>query len=120
MFDFRLSDEGEIELAEISERTYEVIMQKCYPVLDEALGAAELDERSSGYTEKGREAIRRAVEAERTRLWDSQPPPKEADTELGRRIQRQTGAPSVMVNRIVRRVARDILESEAGEGKKPS
>ena len=120
MFDFRLSDEGDIELAEISEHTYEVIMEKCYPVLDEALGKAELDERGSEHSQKGREEIRRAVEAERTRLWASQPPPKEADTELGRQIQRQTGAPSVMVNRMVRRMAKRVLRSEAGEGEKPN
>ena len=120
MFDFRLSDEGDIELAEISERTYELIMEKCYPVLDETLGTTELDERGSEHSQKGREEIRKAVQAERTRLWASQPPPKEADTELGRRIQQQTGAPSVMVNRIVRRMAREILQSEVGESKKPN
>ena len=120
MFDFRLSDEGDIELAEISEHTYEVIMEKCYPVLDEALGTAEFDDQGQGYTQKGQEAIRQAVDCERTRLWDNQPPPKEADTELGRDIQRQTDAPSVMVNRIVRRVAKQVLHSEAGEGEKPN
>jgi len=47
-------------------------------------------------------------------------PPKEAGTELGREIQRRTDAPSVMVNRIVRRVAAQVLQSEAGEGEKPN
>jgi hypothetical protein len=120
MFDFRLSDEGDIDLAQISEHTYEVIMRRCYPVLDEALGTAEFDDQGQGYTQKGQEAIRQAVDCERTRLWESQPPPKEADTELGRRIQHQTGAPSVMVNRIVGRMAKRVLRSEAGEGEKPN
>ena len=120
MFDFRLSDEGDIELAQVGEHTHEVIMDKCYPVLDEALGTAEFDDQCQGYTQKGQEAIRAAVECERTRLWDSQPPPKEADTELGRQIQRQFDAPSVMVNRTVRRMAKKILRSEAGDSEKPN
>jgi hypothetical protein len=120
MFDFRLSDEGEIELAQVGECTHEIIMEKCYPVLDEALGAAEFDDQGQGYTEKGHEAIRQAVECERTRLWDNQPSPKEADTELGRQIQRQFDAPSVMVNRTVRRMATRILRSDAGSNKRPN
>jgi hypothetical protein len=43
MFDFRLDDEGEIELADIGEAAYDHIMQTCYPELNEALNAAELD-----------------------------------------------------------------------------
>ena len=120
MFDFRLSDEGEIGLTQIGEHTHEVIMEKCYPVLDEALGTAEFDDQGCGYTEKGHEAIRKAVECERTRLWDGQPPGKEADTELGRQIQRQFDAPSVMVNRMIRRMAKRALESEAGDSEKPN
>ena len=120
MFDFRLSDEGDIELAQIGEHANEIIMEKCYPVLDETLGTAELDDQGHEHTQKGYEAIRKAVECERTRLWDNQPPPKEADTELGRDIQRQTDAPSVMVNRIVGRMAKRVLRSEAGEGEKPN
>ena len=120
MFDFRLSDQGDIELAQISECTNEIIMETCYPVLDEALGTAELEDQGHEYTQKGHEAIRKGVECERTRLWDKQPPPKDADTQLGREIQRQLDAPSVMVNRMVRRMAKQVLRSEAGEGEKPN
>jgi len=45
---------------------------------------------------------------------------KEADTGLGREIQKQTGAPSVVVNRMVREAARKRLESDDSEGKKPN
>jgi hypothetical protein len=57
---------------------------------------------------------------ERTRLWDSQPPAKEAETGVGREIQKQTGAASVVVNRIVREAAKERLKSKEGEGKKPN
>jgi hypothetical protein len=72
------------------------------------------------YSAKGREQIRVAVEVERTRLRDSQPPAKGAETGIGREIQKQTGAPSVLVNRIVREAARKRLESYEGKGKKPN
>jgi hypothetical protein len=57
---------------------------------------------------------------ERTRLWSSQPPVKEAETELGRGIQKQLGAASVVVNRVVREAAKKRLRSKEGEGKKPN
>jgi hypothetical protein len=119
MFDFRLTDDGDIELTEIGELTHDLVMEKCYPVLNEAFGNAESDEKG-GYTEESRQKIRQAVEKERNRLWDKQPKPKPAATELGRKIQEQTGAPSVLVDRIVRDTGRKILESEQGEEGEPN
>jgi hypothetical protein len=78
MFDFRLSDDGQIELANIGEATCDSIMETCYPELDKALATAEWDETGAGYSVKGNEQIREAVELERTRLWVSQPPVKQA------------------------------------------
>ena len=76
MFDFRLLDDGHIELVNIGESTHELIMEACYPELDKAFASAEWDETGPGfgYSEKGHEQIRKAVELERTRLWSSQPP----------------------------------------------
>jgi hypothetical protein len=34
MFDFRLADDGQIELADVGESTHDCIMQTCYPELD--------------------------------------------------------------------------------------
>lgn len=118
MFDFRLRDDGQIELADIVESAHDCIMETCNPELDKALASAEWDE--TGYSEKGHEQIRKAVELERTRLWSSQPPVKEAETELGRGIQKQLGAASVVIDRIVREAARKRLRSKEGEGKKPN
>jgi hypothetical protein len=113
MFDFRLSDDGQIELAGIGEATQEYIMETCYPELQKTLNAAEGTD-----SEDSREQIRQAVERERTRLWDDQPAAKPAATEVGREIQKQLGAPSVVVDRIVRRIASKRLKSKEGEGKK--
>jgi hypothetical protein len=120
MFDFRLGDDGRIELANIGESTEERIMEACYPKLSDALATAERDETEQDFSEKGREQIREAVELERTRLWGSRPQGKDAETDLGRDIQKQTGAPSIVVNRIVRQVASKRLMSKEGEGKQPN
>jgi hypothetical protein len=120
MFDFRLRDDGEIELADIGEATYDFILGTCYPELEKALSEAESDENGSGFSSEGQERIRHAVERERTRLWDGQSPAKKAETELGRDIQKQTGAASVLVNRIVRQAATKRLQSKEVQGKKPN
>jgi len=120
MFDFRLNDHGQIQLANVGEATRDCVMETCYPELDRALATAELDETGAGYSVKGNARIREAVEIERTRLWVNQPPAKEADTGLGREIQKRTGVPSSLVNRMVREAVRNRLESDDGEGKKPN
>lgn len=120
MFDFRPGDDGQIELADIGEATHACIIETCYPELNKALATFEGDETGPDYPEKRQEQIREAVELERTRLWDSQASAREAETGLGREIQKQTGAASVVVNRIVREAARKRLKSTEGEGKKPN
>ena len=115
MFDFRLSDDGQIELGGIGEATEEYIMETCYPELQKAVSTAEGDD-----SDVSQRQIREAVERERARLWDNQPPVKPAATQLGREIQKQLGAPSVVVDRIVRQVASKRLKSKEGEGKKPN
>ena len=120
MFDFRLSDDGKIELANIAESTEDHIMKICYPDLSNALAKAEWDDNGQAYSEEGRKQVRDAVESERKRLWEGQPPAKEAETLVGRDIQRQLGAASVVVNRIVQGAARKRLKSKDGDGGKPN
>ena len=74
MFDFKLRDDGQLELADIGEFTHGCIMETCYPELDNAFATAEWDETGLDYSAKGRERIRAAVESERTRLRVSQSP----------------------------------------------
>jgi hypothetical protein len=118
MFDFRLNDDGRVELADIGEAAEEFIMETCYPELQKALGAAESE--SAENPLKYQEQIREAVERERNRLWDNQPAPKRAETQVGRDIQKQLGAAGVVVNRIMREVVNKRLQSKEGEGKKPN
>ena len=92
MFDFRLRDDGQIELVDIGESTHDCIMEACYPDLDKAFATVECDEAGLDFSEKGRQQIREAVELERTRFWDSQPPAKQAETGLGRQIQSEFSA----------------------------
>jgi hypothetical protein len=119
MFDFRLGDAGQIELADIAESTSDRIMETCYPELNQTLATADLDKTGSGYSVEGQKQILEAVEKERTRLWDSQPAAKEAETSIGREIQKRMGAASVVVNRTVREAGLQRLKSTEGEGKKP-
>ena len=120
MFDFRLDDSGQIELAQIGEAAHDYIMETCYPGLGEVLMKADWDDELQDHSAKGYEQIRAAVEHERNRLWDKQPPGKDADTALGRDIQQHMGASSVVANRAVRRAAKKRLLSDEGEGKKPN
>jgi hypothetical protein len=120
MFDFRLADDGGFELVEVGECTRDGVIEKCYPELNKALAAIELDEAEQDYSAEGYTRIRAAVELERKRLQESQPPPKEAETGIGREIQAQTDAPSVVVDRIVREAASKRLKTKEGEGKRPN
>jgi hypothetical protein len=120
MFDFRLDDDGQIELADIGGATHDHLMRTCYPELEKTLETAEWDDTGVAYSADSRVRIREAVESERKRLWSNQPPAPEAQTEVGRQIQKQTGAASVVINRIVRRAATKRLRSKEGEGKKPN
>jgi hypothetical protein len=120
MFDFRLDVEGQLELADIGEATHDHLMRTCYPELEKALETAEWDDTGVAYSADSRVRIREAVESERKRLWSNQPPAPVAQTEVGRQIQKQTGAASVVINRIVRRAATKRLKSKEGEGKKPN
>lgn len=67
----------------------------------------------------GRERIAKAVENERTRLWDHQPTdvPK---TEMGKRIAHRMGTSATVADYYVEEAAKRILESEEGEDGKPN
>jgi len=115
MIDFRLKDRGEIELAGIGEATEEFVRAECYPELEHALDTAE---RSDGdFTPAGLEHIRAAVEHERKRLDKTPHEPKPADTEHGKKLQRNDMA-TVTANRAVQRLGRQILEDTKTDGKK--
>ena len=67
MFDFRLRDDGQIELADVGESTYDRIMESCYPELNKVFATVEWDEAGVDYSEEGHQQILEAVELERKR-----------------------------------------------------
>ena len=111
MIDFTLKDDGSLELGDpgFGERTLNQIMEKAYPELEETLMSDELERVQQG-TPEYQTVIRRAVEAERNRLSRRKKKVKEPKTELGKQIQKQTGAPAVMVDRIFEQVGKEVLD----------
>jgi hypothetical protein len=116
MFDFRLDDDGQIELADIGEATHDHIMRTYYPELEKTLDTTEWDDTGFAYSADSRVRIREAVESERKRLWNNQPPATEAQAERGRQIQKQTGAASIVINRIVPDGRDEALAIQGGRG----
>jgi hypothetical protein len=107
LVDFRLNDEGRLELKQFGEATLDEIMEKAFPELDKTLLSDDLDETSEAYTV----AIRQAVELERKRLWKKKKRVKQAKTEWGQEIQKQMGAAAVVADRAVERGAKEILKN---------
>ena len=66
MVDFRLNDEGDLELTEFGESCRDTILEKAYPRLCKAITAAPIT-RSGGTTAEGKAMVRKAVQEERTR-----------------------------------------------------
>jgi hypothetical protein len=115
MVDFRLNAEGDLELQAIGEALQDYIWEKAFPFLAEARGAALAD--GDEPTNTGKEVVRKAVQKEKQRLAGKKHL-KTADTELGKSIQRQTGAPAALVNRYVKRRATQLLEHAPTTGRK--
>lgn len=121
MVDFRLSDRGEIELADFGEETGEFVWETCYPELDEVLSSEDVLKHLSG--KRNREAankIRRAVEHERKRLRNARGAPTSAKTALGRDLQKCLGTVGPVADRYVEVVANEILRTQKGEKGKPN
>lgn len=115
MVDFHLNDEGELELHAFGEVLNDHIGEKAFPLLTEARKRALAD--GDEPTRAGKEMIRKAVQQEKERLRGKKRV-KVADTELGKSIQRRTGAPAALVNRYVKRSATKVLEHSSTTGPK--
>lgn len=117
--DFRLTDEGEIELTEFGEETSDLIWETCYPDLRDLIHDDAVTDMAGGFRPEGRERVLKAVTHERERLWNNQPvdTPK---TELGKRIANSLGTSAVVADHHAENLTQRILESEAGEDGKPN
>jgi len=117
LIDFRLDDEGRLELAELGEGTEDAIMGTAFPELEETLTSDELlalTPESPEYQKKLREAVQR----ERERLWGAQRHKKvrRPRTELGKRLQKSMAASTTLVDRWVEEMAGNILDETEDEG----
>ncbi len=116
MVDFRLTDDGELELQGFGERFLDDIWDRAYPVLSQTRLNAPTN--SAGeLTPPGKEMIRKAVQAEKQRLIGKKKR-KLADTELGKSVQSQMGAPAALVNRYVKQIATEVLKKSLTSGRK--
>ena len=108
---FHLTDDGELTLESFGETTEAEIWDICYPVLDEVKGQVQMEQEDSGVsmlTPQQATRVREAVRAERERVSPEQV--AEPETSLGRDIKKQMGAPSVLVDEIVRRGGEETLQ----------
>jgi hypothetical protein len=118
MIDFVLNDHGEIELAQFGEDTEDFVWERCYPELHELLSREDVVQQRGGeYSDGNKEAIRGAVEHERKRLWAAQPRGAEAETEIGKTLQRELGMAGPVADFHVKRMADRVLRSRrTGKG----
>jgi hypothetical protein len=97
MVDFRLNDDGELELQAFGEGLLDDIWTKAYPVISQARTNAPVD--SGGeLTPDGKTMVRKAVRDEKER-FKGKKRSKRADTELGKSLQDQMGASAALANR---------------------
>jgi hypothetical protein len=116
MVDFRLNDEGDLELAEFGESCRDAILEKAYPRLLEAISTVPVTP-SGGTTAEGKALVRKAVEEERTRPLKPTRLPQPA-TEAARTFQKKMGASAAYANRAVEEMATNILGKAPESGRK--
>lgn len=120
---FVVNEQGELMLDALGEGTEEEIVSCTYPVLDQALSDAYGDEVYDSYETlppDRRAAIATAVETERRRIAGDRTPMAEPLTEIGRDLKTQTDVPTILVDRIVRHVAKTKLKGFRSRGQPSS
>jgi len=113
MIHFGLTDQGELELQGFGEVAENEIFEKAYPLLEQAIMGAP-----DGFNPEkpeGKALVMEAVERERKRVRPK--PIPEPKTALGKEIKRQTGAPTSLIDEIVRRGGEKVLKKFRPRGK---
>ena len=100
---FHLTHEGQLELESFGEETESGIWNFCCPVLDGVL----TDKAPEQWSATEREAVRQAVRQERDRVSPADVP--EPETALGRDIKAKLGAPTALVDEIIRQEGKETL-----------
>jgi hypothetical protein len=116
MVDFRLTDDGELAFQAFGERSLEECLGRAYPVLYQTSLKAPRNS-ADELTLSGKGMIRNAVKVEKNRLTGKKKR-KLADTELGKSVQSQMGAPAALVNRYIKQIATEVLKKSPTSGRK--
>lgn len=109
MAHFRLTDEGTVEFEGFGEYFSDHVREQVHPILG-ALDVFPFDA-----SPEDKERISAAVGQERNRLKAKEA--AEPDTEIGKQVKAQLDMPTAVVNRQVRRVAREVLRETRPKGK---
>ena len=107
---FRLTDDGELTLETLGEATEDAVWEFCYPVLDQVKRELYEEQDASGIggrTPAQATRIRQAVRQERERVRPEKV--AEPETALGQDIKKQTGAPTALIDEIVRQQGTETL-----------
>jgi hypothetical protein len=119
MVDFTLNDQGEIELKQFGEATEELIREVSYPKLHAyLLSVMPMDGGEQGAEAK--ESIRQAVQHERERLWRNQPAHPQAETEVGKNLQKQLRTTGPVADYYVQEMANRVLRIKDDKGGRPN
>ena len=117
---FALTDRGELSLERFGEGTREEMVSFAYPLLENALEGAYRGEDYESYDNlppDRRAVIAHAVEQEQSRLDLDEMRTTEPQTELGRDVKKQTNMPTVLIDRLVRKRAKNTLKKFRGRAK---
>jgi hypothetical protein len=116
MVDFEMNDDGEFNLHAFGGDLLYDIWEKAYPILSETRLHAPVDSEGD-LTPSGKKIVRKAVQTEKQRLMGKKKR-RVADTELGRTVQDQMGAPAALINRFVKQAATKALKKYPASGPK--
>jgi hypothetical protein len=119
MVDFKLNDQGEIELKQFGEDTEESIWEIAYPKLHAHL-LSIMRVHGGEHSAKPKESIRQTVQHERERLWKNQPAHPQAETEFGKTLQKDLRTTGPVADYYVQEMAHRELSSMDEKSKKPN
>ena len=117
---FALTDRGELSLEQFGEGTKEEMVSFAYPLLESALEGVYRGEDYESYESlppDRRAVIAHAVKQEQNRIDLDEVHTTEPQTEIGRGVKEQTDMPTVLIDRLVRKRARNTLKKFRGRAK---
>jgi hypothetical protein len=119
MVDFKLNEQGEIELKQFGEDTEDLIWEISYPKLHaRLLSVMSMD--GGEHSAKARRSIRKAVQHERERLWRNQPAHPQAETAIGKTLKKQLRTTGSVADHYVQEMAHRLLNSMGDKSEKPN